>query len=40
MVNFYIDRINRGLMKVEDVPKLWRKKVGETMKPGNMKLAE
>lgn len=27
MVALYVDRINNGLMTVNDVPKLWRNKV-------------
>lgn len=32
MVAFYIDKIRRGLMGVENVPKLWKKKVEEKLK--------
>lgn len=31
MANFYVNRINNGLIKVEEVPKLWRTKVIEAM---------
>lgn len=27
MVNFYVNRIKNGLMKVEEVPKLWKQRV-------------
>lgn len=32
MANFYVNRINNELMKVEEVPKLWRTKVIEAMR--------
>ncbi|MFR5739603.1 MAG: CD1375 family protein [Coprococcus sp.] len=32
MVNFYIDKIKKNLMSIEEVPKLWKKKVQEQMK--------
>lgn len=27
MVAFYVDRINRKIMELEEVPKLWKEKV-------------
>ena len=32
MVAFYVDKIQRGLMEVENVPKLWKIKVEEKLK--------
>lgn len=32
MVNFYIDKIEKSLMSIEEVPKLWRQKVEKQMK--------
>nr|DAY49488.1 MAG TPA: hypothetical protein [Caudoviricetes sp.] len=32
MVNFYIDKIKKNLMSIEEVPKLWRQKVEKQMK--------
>ena len=32
MVDFYVDKIQRGLMDVENVPSLWRKKVEDKLK--------
>lgn len=32
MVNFYIDQIKRNMMNIDEVPKLWKKKVEEQMK--------
>lgn len=31
MVNFYVDQIDRGLMTLEDVPKLWKSSVEKKM---------
>lgn len=31
MVRFYVDKITRNLMTIEDVPKLWREKVQEQL---------
>lgn len=32
MVTFYIDKIKKNLMNIEEVPRLWKKKVEEQMK--------
>lgn len=32
MINFYVDRIKRGLMTIAQVPSKWREKVEETLK--------
>lgn len=32
MVNFYLNRIEKGLITIEDVPKLWRTKVEAELK--------
>lgn len=31
MLNFYIDRIQNGLMTINDVPNLWRTKVKDKL---------
>ena len=31
MVRFYVDKITRNLMNIDDVPKLWRSKVEEQL---------
>lgn len=31
MVKFYVNRIERGLMTVDNVPKLWRAKVEQAL---------
>ena len=32
MVKFYVNRIEKGLMILEDVPKLWKTKVEDAIK--------
>lgn len=32
MVKFYLNRIEKGLITIEDVPKYWREKVQEALK--------
>ena len=31
MVNFYVKRIRKGLMTIEDVPERWREQVREAL---------
>ncbi len=34
MVKFYLMRINRGIMTIDEVPALWREKCKNTFKGG------
>lgn len=31
MVRFYVDKIQRGIMTIDDVPKMWKEKVEEQL---------
>ena len=34
MINFYVKRIRRGLMTLDEVPERWREAVREALKEG------